>query len=523
MQYKPKDEARKVIPRWRILRGTPTPELLSSTNKNKIIPSYDKQEVLNANNNWIKHRDLLTASELISFGLVYGKTTATGDAAAFVIEQKTATTALRDLASSYLKKSPESQIAESTAEQLTAKNIYSNLATIKKALYNNPRNAILYVEAARMHASLGQTESAKQKLRSALAIAPTSRFVLRSATRFYIHNNDITEAQFILRDIPESDPWLMAANLSVTDLADGKQKQYKQAKRLMNSDISPTQLTELASSLATLELSNGNKSRAKKYFKLSAIGANENTVAQLRWAENSISLEFDKSLLRTELSFEARTKYAEANEDWEQAVSNCKQWLLDEPFAIRAAKIGSFLCAEYLTDFKQAQWFIDYGLQANPNDAGLLNDLAYCLAMTGKVNDAEEAYNKALLYVESEDKDSVLEATKGLIQFRQHLYEKGASLYESAINKAMELEQYDNAQRALIHWILEEINRGCILDASFLERVNGLFSDKKVYKPAAKIVFDKFLLPRMVSTKYKKQYINEKNALENINLDMFKK
>ena len=50
-------------------------------------------------------------------------------------------------------------------------------------------NPIVWVELARLYIMHDQVEKAERALLTALHLAPDNRFVLRSATRFFIHTD----------------------------------------------------------------------------------------------------------------------------------------------------------------------------------------------------------------------------------------------------------------------------------------------------------------------------------------------
>src|SRR5205807_307113 len=67
----------------------------------------------------------------------------------------------------------------------------SNHAFEIRMLRNNirqyPKNPLMHVEIAHLYASSGLNEQANFHFRIALQLAPTNRFVLRSAARFDVH------------------------------------------------------------------------------------------------------------------------------------------------------------------------------------------------------------------------------------------------------------------------------------------------------------------------------------------------
>ena len=67
--------------------------------------------------------------------------------------------------------------------------------------------------------------------------------------------------------------------------------------------------------------------------------------------------------------------------DWKGVVAASMDSLLDEPFSSRPAVLGSFAAATGLEDYGLAVNITGNGLIANPNELGLINNLAFSLAL----------------------------------------------------------------------------------------------------------------------------------------------
>lgn len=82
--------------------------------------------------------------------------------------------------------------------ELARPTIYSDISRIHHHLNANPRDAYAWVDMARLYTSLGQFEKARQAINTARGIAPEDRFVLRAATRFFVHAGDAEIAERML-------------------------------------------------------------------------------------------------------------------------------------------------------------------------------------------------------------------------------------------------------------------------------------------------------------------------------------
>ena len=346
MQRLPKAENRKVIPRWRELNRTPGAELASAVRARRGSLKFELQQVESA---WSRNPSVRTAFELVSAGSLGQVTDKVLEAAEYLARNDNAVERLRIFAKSL----SEVQLPQSLEAE---ERIRGEIRRLKARVKEFPSYAILNVDLARRYASLGQNDKAEKFFRIAISLVPDNRFIVRSALRFFVHNRDLDKAIHLVRLHQKSqDPWLLSAVIATADLA-GKHEfiNVRRAKEIINSSLRPAQLSELASAVATLELSAGNNKRAKKLFAVSVINPNDNTVAQLKWADEEHQIGFKQELLETQLSFEARAIDAVAREQWSAAIENCELWRLDEPFSLRPVAIGGFLAAELLQNYKEA-------------------------------------------------------------------------------------------------------------------------------------------------------------------------
>ncbi len=101
-------------------------------------------------------------------------------------------------------------------------NIYDALAWLDLAFYQTMENHV---------------DKAKRSMLVAMQLAPENRFVLRCASRFFLHLNDPDHARDILirSEGIKTDPWLMAAEISMSAIAG---KGPKSAKSLFRKGLS---------------------------------------------------------------------------------------------------------------------------------------------------------------------------------------------------------------------------------------------------------------------------------------------
>jgi hypothetical protein len=124
-------------------------------------------------------------------------------------------------------------------------------------------------------------------------LAPDNRYVLRSLTRFWVHQAEPDLALHFLSKFAATrrDPWLLAAQMAAEDVAHKGPSNWREAKRILSAEqFSDFELTELAAAFGTLELQAGSHKLARKMFRRSLTAPTENSVAQVQWASRRDSM-----------------------------------------------------------------------------------------------------------------------------------------------------------------------------------------------------------------------------------------
>lgn len=519
MQRQPKPVDRKVIPRWRRLDQTSSPELASAkgTFEHSCLA---EAEFLKAEAAWDAEKNLKTAMEVVAGGAVWMGRPSVAEAGKFLRESKDAHPRVHELSQRIMLRAngksdlnlKERQIDLFDTREVTADHRLE-IAKTRTRLRTFPGNPIAHVDLARAYVSEGHTYKAQFHFDIALSLAPQNRFVVRSASRFYVHIGDFERALDVFNGCSFGDPWIDAARVAIADQIGGMKKvQIKQIRRSLDADLSPEQLTELNASLATLELGSGSTRRAKRLFQASASGANDNTVAQIRWADEQLSIEFDPTLLSVERSYEARAVDAEIKEDWENVVNECRSWLIDEPFSLRPVFMAGFVASEFLGKFDAALEFARAGLHFRRNDAGLLNNAAYALAALGKFKDADDELARAKIYVPGSRSLHVVTATAGFIEFRRRNFALGRELYHQAFDGARKLKDEKLQQQVWLHWMREEVDAGFTPPKETTDQISSRFNDKRTDKRVRQL-FDHMLKPSLVAQKGEQPLTGEMRVL----------
>ena len=447
-----KEYDRAVVPRWRDFLTTLRLGQLESTTVTQQRTTIPADVINEKIIDWQRHRAVPFAADLVGCAHALGRQPEASDAAEFLIEHQ-------DEVSPTVLTLAKRVVGQ--AVPLYDRSIRS-IKTIRHALSIDPRNALLWAELSRLQSVAGFSDKAIHSMRVAIGLASTSRYILRSAVRMFVHFDQPDEALWLLRRNPVTavDPWLIAAELAVASHMNRSPGTLKNGRSMLDSGkFSPFHLTELLSAIATVDLTDGNQRRAKKLFRAALADPTDNTVAQVEWASRRIGGDFEvePEHFATQYAFEARAWESYTRCEWLQALSECEGWLLDEPFSRRAAILGSYIASGPLCNYEQAAQIASCGIKANPRDYGLLNNLSFALASAGEPEEARKVYSG--IDRNKLDDESVIYwlATGGLLKFREGFPEDGRTLYLQAIDKAGSPSTSGRSVAAAIYLAREEL------------------------------------------------------------------
>ena len=467
--YNP-DRDRKIIPRLRRFSDTIALGELDSLGHPRGRSARAEGLLASKVAAWQKHRTVGHATDLVGAALTLGKIDCdVTDAARGLVSGDWAVSSwARDLghialglapgpASLGALLPPENRLASST--------LYSQVRTSKMLLRQEPNDPVTWVNLAFAYVSLGHGAQAERSMLAAVQLAADNRFVLRSAGRLWVHLGDAARAHQIVTRSERTihDPWLLAAEIALGSIANRGTRNVKSARRLLaGGRFAPKQTSELASALATLELSSGGLKKANKLFGLSLQEPTENSIAQAVWAgRQSKRIRVARDYGAHANAFEAESWSSYLDGEWQNAAMNTLRWFSDEPFSRRPPGHGSYLTAVALEDYSSSLWYAETGLRANPDDFTLLNNLAFACLNLGRVAEARQALARIDRRVSlSRHQSIVLKATRGLLAFRTGHVDRGRLLYRAACDEAGQLKDRDGRKIhafASVFYALEEM------------------------------------------------------------------
>ena len=441
--------ARHMIPRWRSVRDSvKAGELSAVSKKQKEIYSASflseramslEAEFQKKKDEWIASGSLPDAEELLSIALIARKES---DEAVFAPAQQLLydQDTLPELRSFADRVIHGLEPGSKSALPMEEAKIRAEIARRKALLSLNPRDGLLLAETALLYVKLGQTHAAKRMLEIALALNPHDRYILRAAARFFVHIDQPDLAVNALRKSPRSrtDPWLMAALLASESTASEVTNSWRRARSILsNENFSDFDRSELASEIATLELSSGSRRKALSLFKKSAVAPTENSIAQIEWAgRHAAILDPETFLQDLSLSSEAKANSTFYKSQWQEALLACEAF---EPFSVRPAIFGSFVATTMTKELDRGLSIAMDGLRANPLDATLLNNVSVIYAYQGDIMAAKKFADEAERNAKNKPGRSVVaKATRGLIDFRSGQIDIGIERYAEAIRSAVQ-------------------------------------------------------------------------------------
>lgn len=482
--------SRNVVPNWRDYKTTAELGELNGNNAIALkIPSFPIDDYVNA---WLSNKSVPFAGDLISAAIMgHQQTNSTvQDAASFIIKRgdeapdtlyKTALSIFQTQESNL--KSNTIPISERLKNILNQENINKErISFLRKLIHRYPYNPIWYNEMALAYTKLGLTTKAEECMDIAIHLAPVSRYISRSAARFFLHIGELDKAHDVLIKNPSisRDPWIVASEIGVNALRGRTSRFIKSGIAMINSEnYSPFSLTELASAIGSLEFRHSRK-KCKALIDKALIQPNDNSLSQAEWLlslDKSIGFSFsDYSLLKNK--YEADARKAFFNDDYFLALTTSIEWIEEMPFAKTPIDFAANMAYTFQKRYEDAICILKIGLKSNPHELSFWNNLAYSYAINGNTNEADVILNGSLLNSSSVSNDIriCVIATKGLNEFRKGNIENGRFLYIQAISLAKEKRDSNLLNKAILNYMREELLATGQCDDEFLNMLDVLYT-----------------------------------------------
>ena len=336
---------RRVLPRWRSFQLSKTDDSVSGlANVETAKVNFDDIRItaIEKLEEWRAEPLPGLAADVISYGVFPELHPLIKDVAAEVLRTP-------DIFPLMVVNVAKKILGDAPASQASA--VYDpriQITNLRKRLRDSPGNPIALMDYALFQLSMGKVHAAKRAVISATTLAPGHRLILRNAVRFYVHDDDAERALKLLANAPSlrSDPWLLAAEISVNSVMGHTSTHLKRAHDWLERIVIPTvHFSELASAVATEHIIAGKYKRAKRNFEQALQSPTENAVAQVQWAalnERKISFTARNEWLTRPEFHELQCIRAYSNGDFERVITSADEWCSNEPFSSRPRVMSSF-------------------------------------------------------------------------------------------------------------------------------------------------------------------------------------
>jgi tetratricopeptide (TPR) repeat protein len=444
-------QKRCVIPKWLSLddivkrRDIAVPRL-----KPFVLDSFTHSKMEEDYREFKNNPNPLVASDLMGSAFVVGEHRIATEVASYVKQAGSLPNPTIELANKILN--------VQTANNRPVTDIHIKISQLKRKLSFSPKNPLLWVELARLYTIKGQLEKAKRAITTALALAPSNRYVIRSAARFYIHCDDLESAwHYAKRALALCyDPWIDATLINI-----GLMLEKSPPKVSKNIPLElPTAMlfpySELFETRALLEMETGNDRKAKKLFRTAWSDPSENVVTHGEWVlRNLLSSLRDTVKLNLSPSPEAEAWEHYWMQNLDLSMNAIRDWGLQEPYSRHPWILGSSVAC-HSRKFKEAAELAKQGLLANPKDFLLHNNLAFALLKNGKHKDAEEVFRSSP-EPDTGSELAVNMATRGLLEYKKNNLVNGRHLYLEAIDECDRIKDMRLKSIAYLNLAIAEI------------------------------------------------------------------
>ena len=140
----------------------------------------------------------------------------------------------------------------------------------------------------------------------------------------------------------------------------------------------------------------------------------------------------------------------------------CWGWAAAEPYSTRPYLVASYWACVTTDEPAVGKQFAKAGLQANPLDPGLLNNLACAFGRLGALTEGERWYTKARQALRQDGDRIGLWALDGLWAYRRRDLNRGRECYSEAMALAVDSLGADETYRLALHWMEEEVDMATV-------------------------------------------------------------
>lgn len=492
------DLYRNMLPLWRSYDDTSLVRELEFTGHRILPVRFDRYG--DFKEAWDNKHTIISAADLVNAAVASGNTSGpeTLSAAEFMLHHQQECSPLAiDVAKSIIEPREIQNDIETSKKKPTFEERVSDLISgltnqenetkariglLRKQIYNHCYNPIAYCELSRCYASLGYDKKAEQYMDYAVFLAPQSRYIVRSAVRFYIHIKEFGKAKKAIfhSGLINNDPWVMSAEIALESLM-GKNSRYiiKGRQLVFSGDISPFSCSELCFSICNVDKAYGKRKDVRRMFYRGIEDPNDNSLAQATFfAKNDDDFIVDLAKFNSlKHKNEADMRKSFGMGDFEGAFVSSLLWMQDYRFEHRPIEYAFIISCDFLKKYEYAISIINKSLKTNPKDPVSVNNLAYALGLSDRTSEAEKALSAIDIKKLPKDNNPnyiCLAATWGLVAYRKGETNAGREMYNLAIQAAKKLGDDNLMVKAKLNMIREEIRSSVEVDEKLLKEMESL-------------------------------------------------
>lgn len=329
----------------------------------------------------------------------------------------------------------------------------------KRRVRDFPRDAIAWVEQARLYTILGQHGKARRAILAALHLAPADRYVVRAAIRYFAHSGEWDMALAYAKKAVSltTDPLIVGPFLSVCTHLNTFPRQMKptveRALRSRNVFVN----SEALEAIGTMEIMSGALKKSRRFFKRAWIDPAKAVVSHSQWVirEHLPTLAEEKQIDYSQ-NQQALSWLRYSILDFDGALARTLEWGLEEPYSREPFILGSN-AACLMDDFSGAEMALKLGLLANPKDETLLNNLAFAQLRAGKVDEAERTF-APLFHILTKPDQVAPVATYGLLLMSKGQLTEGTNYYLEAMKRAKDTGDDRLMIRAALNLLISSVD-----------------------------------------------------------------
>ncbi|MBN2795307.1 MAG: hypothetical protein JXR88_07890, partial [Clostridia bacterium] len=248
--FENKDANRSLlIPKWHSIIDIGRFDYASVENTQYRIDQKTRDLMLNDYHDFLLSPTLTKAADLLNSAIILNDKEIASEVSNFINLNPLSSSSMKSLSNRVLNGTSSSTVDNSLSSS-------DKIRAVKHQLVDQERNALLWIELARLYSMKGLYRKATNASLVAINLAPTNRFIVRSSVRFFIHTGDLDEAYTISKKAFEqtNDPWIRSTFINCSILVDMK---LKNIPMLNIDEINNNKLfhfSELLSSSAMLDI-----------------------------------------------------------------------------------------------------------------------------------------------------------------------------------------------------------------------------------------------------------------------------